>query len=64
MKKKILITGSQGYIAKNVAKKLQKKNFNVYGIGRGEGEKNDYKKVFTQNFINKKYLEILLNQFK
>ena len=27
-------------------------------------EKNDYKKVFTQNFINKKYLEILLNQFK
>ncbi len=27
-------------------------------------KKNDYKKVFTQNFINKKYLEILLNQFK
>ena len=54
MKKKILITGSQGYIAKNVAKKLQKKNFNVYGIGRGEWEKNDYKKWGYLNQINGK----------
>ena len=54
MKKKILITGSQGYIAKNVAKKLQKKNFNVYGIGRGEWVKNDYKKWGYLNQINGK----------
>ena len=27
-------------------------------------EENDYKKSFTQNFINKKYLKVLLNEFE
>ena len=52
MKKKILITGSNGYIAKNIAKKLKKKNFNVYGIGRGKWRKEDYKKWGYLNQIN------------
>ncbi len=52
MKKKILITGSHGYIAKNIAKKLQKKNFIVYGIGRGKWVKKDYKKWGYINLIN------------
>ena len=40
---KILITGSQGYIAKNLAKKLSK-NFFCYGIGRGNWKRSDFKK--------------------
>mgnify|MGYP003685492051 CR=1 FL=1 len=44
MKRKILITGSSGYIAKNIAIKLKKKNFLIYGIGRGKWTKKDYKK--------------------
>ena len=52
MKKKILITGSHGYIAKNIAKKLKKKNFDVYGIGRGKWEKKDYKKWGYLDQIN------------
>jgi len=52
VKKKILITGSHGYIAKNIAKKLQKKNFIVYGIGRGKWVKKDYKKWGYINLIN------------
>ena len=44
MKRKILITGSNGYIAKNIAIKLKKKNFRIYGIGRGKWTKKDYKK--------------------
>ena len=52
MKKKILITGSHGYIAKNIAKKLKKKNFNIYGIGRGKWEKKDYKKWGYLHQIN------------
>ena len=39
----ILITGSQGYIAKNLAKKLSK-NFFCYGIGRGNWKRSDFKK--------------------
>ena len=52
MKKKILITGSHGYIAKNIAKKLKKKNFDLYGIGRGKWEKKDYKKWGYLDQIN------------
>ena len=52
MKKKILITGSNGYIAKNIAKKLKKKNFNVYGIGRGKWKKKEYKKWGYLDQIN------------
>ena len=51
MKKKILITGSHGYIAKNIAKKLRN-NFNVYGIGRGKWKKKDYKKWGYLDQIN------------
>jgi len=52
VKKKILITGSHGFIAKNIAKKLKKKNFNVYGIGRGKWEKKNYKKWGYLDQIN------------
>ena len=52
MKKKILITGSQGYIAKNIAKKLQNKNIIVHGIGRGEWKKKDYFEWGYKNQIN------------
>ncbi len=41
---KILITGSQGYIARNLAKKLGEKNYFCYGIGRGNWKRNDFKK--------------------
>ena len=52
MKKKILITGSQGYIARNIAKKFKKKNFYVCGIGRGNWKKKDYKKWGYSDQIN------------
>ena len=41
---KILITGSQGYIARNLSKKLSKKKISCYGIGRGNWKRKDYKK--------------------
>ena len=40
----ILITGSQGFLAKNLALKLKNKNFRIYGIGRGNWKRNEYKK--------------------
>jgi UDP-glucose 4-epimerase len=40
----ILITGSQGFLGKNLALKLKNKNFRIYGIGRGKWKKNEYKK--------------------
>ena len=39
MKKKILITGSHGYIAKNIAKKLKKKILMFMELAEANGEK-------------------------
>ena len=39
----ILITGSAGFIAKEVALKLNKNKLNIYGIGRGNWKKNSHK---------------------
>ena len=63
MKKKILITGSHGYIAKNIAKKLTAKNFTVYGIGKGKWEKKDYKKWGYVNQINGKLTKKNLSKY-
>ncbi len=57
----ILITGSQGFIASNLALKLNKNKHNIYGIGRGKSKKyqfNDsgYKKNI-QGDINPKNLK-------
>tara|TARA_Y100001970_G_scaffold278280_1_gene383757 strand:+ start:172 stop:1089 length:918 start_codon:yes stop_codon:yes gene_type:complete len=41
---KILITGSQGYLARNLSKKLNTFGFACYGIGRGKWKGNVYKK--------------------
>jgi UDP-glucose 4-epimerase len=40
----ILITGSQGFLAKNLSLKLKKKNFKIYGIGRGDWSSIEHKK--------------------
>jgi UDP-glucose 4-epimerase len=40
----ILITGSQGFLAKNLALKLKNKNLKIYGIGRGKWKGDEYKK--------------------
>ena len=58
---KVLITGSQGYVARNVCKKLSKSGITCYGIGRGNWKKKaDFKKWgYYQNIsstINKKSL--------
>jgi nucleoside-diphosphate-sugar epimerase len=34
--KKILITGSHGFLARNTAFLLKKKSYKVYGIGNGK----------------------------
>ena len=52
MKKKILITGSQGFIAKNIAKSLHNKYVDVYGIGRGNWKEKDYTKWGYKKQIN------------
>lgn len=59
---KVLITGSQGYIARNLAKKLSKNKIICYGIGRGNWKKKvDFKKWgYYQNIngtINKQSLK-------
>lgn len=41
---KILITGSQGFLARNLSKKLNKFGFICYGIGRGNWKGNTHKK--------------------
>jgi UDP-glucose 4-epimerase len=40
----ILITGSQGFLAKNLSLKLKNKNLKIYGIGRGNWKGDEYKK--------------------
>ena len=39
---KILITGSEGFVARNLSKKLNKLGFICYGIGRGQWKNNDH----------------------
>ena len=39
----ILVTGSQGFLARNLSKRLKRNNFKIYGIGRGAWKKNDHK---------------------
>lgn len=63
MKKKILITGSNGYIARHIAKKLKKKNFNVYGIGRSKWVKKDYNKWGYLDHINGKLTKKNLSKY-
>tara|TARA_B100001059_G_C17816595_1_gene575675 strand:+ start:1506 stop:2438 length:933 start_codon:yes stop_codon:yes gene_type:complete len=63
---KVLITGSQGYIARNLCKKLSKSRISCYGIGRGNWKKKvDFKKWgYLQNIsdtINKQSLRELKN---
>jgi UDP-glucose 4-epimerase len=49
---KILITGSQGFLARNLAKTLNNKKFYVYGIGRGKWNKNEHKKWGYKKNVN------------
>jgi UDP-glucose 4-epimerase len=63
---KVLITGSQGYIARNFCKKLSKSRITCYGIGRGDWKKKaDFKKWgYYQNVsgtINKQSLRKFKN---
>ena len=41
--KKILITGSHGFLARNTAFLLKNKSYKVYGIGNGKWEKKNIK---------------------
>lgn len=58
---KILITGSQGFLARNLSKKLNNYGFVCYGIGRGKWKRNSHKKWgYYKNIIgtiNKKNLK-------
>ena len=49
----VLITGSQGFLAMNLAKSLNKKNINIYGIGRGKLSKKKIKETgYKKNIIS------------
>ena len=48
---KVLITGSEGYLAKNLAKKLSKQKIICYGVGRGNWKKNTNIKYGVINLI-------------
>ena len=50
--KKILITGSHGFLGRNISKILSKKSFIVYGIGNGNWSKNYYKKWGFDYLLN------------
>ena len=41
---KILITGSQGFLGRNLSQKLSREGFICYGIGRGNWKNKNYKK--------------------
>ena len=51
--KKILITGSHGFLARNIAFLLNKKSCNVYGIGNGKWNKKQYQKWSYNYLVNK-----------
>ena len=58
--KKILITGSSGFIAPHVIKSALRKNFEVYGIDRLDNEK----KVAGCNYIKKDINDFKLSEIK
>ena len=57
--KKILITGSHGFIARNTALLLKKKSYKVHGIGNGKWNKikaelsssNDSEKIKIEKIV-------------
>ena len=53
-KKKILITGAEGFIARNLSKYLVKKKFVVYGIGTKRFDKKKSTKHSYRKLINKR----------
>jgi len=53
-KKKILITGAEGFIAKNLVNFLSRKNFKIYGMGNKKHSKEISKKFGYQFLSNKK----------
>jgi UDP-glucose 4-epimerase len=50
--KKILITGSHGFLGRNISKILSKKSYIVHGIGNGNWTKNYYKKWGFDYLLN------------
>ena len=62
--KKILITGSHGFLARNTAFLLKKKSYKVYGIGNGKWNKKQYQKWGYDYLVNKEVnLKNLLKNF-
>tara|TARA_B100000780_G_C21045677_1_gene419762 strand:+ start:70 stop:975 length:906 start_codon:yes stop_codon:yes gene_type:complete len=63
--KKILITGSHGFLGRNISKILSQKPFLIEGIGNGSWSKNYYKKWGFNNLVNGDLnLKNLLKNFK
>ena len=61
---KVLITGSEGYLARNLSRNLNKKKIICFGIGRGNWKtKNHYKKWGYKKNINGSISKRLLNKF-
>ena len=54
LKKKILITGAEGFVSRNLSYFLRKKKFLVYGIGTKKFSKTISNKFGYQVLINKK----------
>ncbi len=61
---KILITGSQGFLARNLSKKLNKFGFICYGVGRGKWKGNIHKKWGYYKNINGTISEKTLKKYK
>ena len=62
--KKILITGSHGFLARHTAYLLKKKHYKIHGIGNGKWTKKQYKKWGYSYLINGKVnLNNLLKNF-
>ncbi len=62
--KKILITGSHGFLARHTAYLLKKKHCKIHGIGNGKWTKKQYKKWGYNYLINGKVnLNNLLKYF-
>ncbi len=62
--KKILITGSHGFLARHTAYLLKKKHYKIHGIGNGKWTKKQYKKWGYNYLINGKVnLNNLLKYF-
>lgn len=59
MKKKILVSGSNGFIGNNVLKHLRDKKYDVYGV---DITKSDDKKTFTCDLSKKKDTKLVLDK--